>query len=295
MKFVLEVEEPSQELLNWAKDNIGENSDTKSQIISDLRDMIYSRGECTPPRTDDSFLLRFLRSRKFHLEAAYKLFVSYNDFREENRNLYEGVGLDPLIEMTLQDIMHIPPYKDQTGKRMIIYKFGNWDPDISTVEEMLQATLFVLELGGFEPSIQMKGVICVMDLQNISMRQALYLTPNVAQKIVEFGVTSHPTRVDVVHVINHSWALEMLLTIFKPFLHGKIKKKIYFHRSNESLHEHINPKYLPETYGGTQPNLDNNHWFDDLSKYETVRKELRSLGYDPEIKKKIANRNRLEK
>jgi hypothetical protein len=43
MKFVLEVEEPSQELLNWAKDNIGENSDTKSQIISDLRDMIYCK------------------------------------------------------------------------------------------------------------------------------------------------------------------------------------------------------------------------------------------------------------
>jgi hypothetical protein len=86
----------------------------------------------------------------------------------------------------------------------------------------------------------------------------------------------------------------MLLTIFKPFLHGNIKKKIYFHRSTESLHEHINPKYLPETYGGTQPNLDNNHWFADLSKNETIRKELRSLGYDPEVKK-TANRNKLEK
>ncbi|KAH0813344.1 hypothetical protein GEV33_009447 [Tenebrio molitor] len=188
MKFVLELEEPSQELLDWAKDNIGENSDTKSQMISELRDMIYC----------------------------------------------------------------------------------NWDPDVSTVEEMLQATLLVLELGGFEPSMQIKGVICVIDLQNISMRQALYLTPKVAQKIVEFGMTSHPTRVDVVHVINHSWTLEMLLTIFKPFLHGKIKKKIYFHRSTESLHEHINPKYLPEAYGGTQPHFDNSHWFEDLSKYETA-------------------------
>jgi hypothetical protein len=55
---------------------------------------------------------------------------------------------------------------------------------------MLQATLLVLELGGFEPRMQIKGVICVIDLQNISMRQALYLTPNVAQKIVEFGMVS---------------------------------------------------------------------------------------------------------
>jgi hypothetical protein len=43
MKFVLELEEPSQELLDWAKDNIGENSDTKSQMISELRDMIYCK------------------------------------------------------------------------------------------------------------------------------------------------------------------------------------------------------------------------------------------------------------
>jgi hypothetical protein len=55
---------------------------------------------------------------------------------------------------------------------------------------MLQATLLVLEVGALEPFSQIKGVICVMDLQNISMRQALYLTPNVAQKIVEFGVVS---------------------------------------------------------------------------------------------------------
>jgi hypothetical protein len=43
MKFVLALEEPSQELLDWAKENIGENSDTKSQMISELRDMIYCK------------------------------------------------------------------------------------------------------------------------------------------------------------------------------------------------------------------------------------------------------------
>lgn len=38
--------------------------------------LFLARGECTPHRTDDAFLLRFLRGRKFNVEAAYRL-VSY--------------------------------------------------------------------------------------------------------------------------------------------------------------------------------------------------------------------------
>jgi hypothetical protein len=73
IKWELDLREASEELLEWAKENIREDPNTKCQMISDLRDMIYSRGECTPHRTDDKFLLRFLRSRKFGLESAYRL------------------------------------------------------------------------------------------------------------------------------------------------------------------------------------------------------------------------------
>lgn len=37
----LNLDEPSQELLNWAKENLGENPETRCQKLSDLRDIIF--------------------------------------------------------------------------------------------------------------------------------------------------------------------------------------------------------------------------------------------------------------
>lgn len=35
--------------------------------------LLAERGDCTPHRTDDAFLLRFLRARHFVVERAYRL------------------------------------------------------------------------------------------------------------------------------------------------------------------------------------------------------------------------------
>lgn len=41
LKPILYDEEPSDELLEWARKHINEDPDSKDQLISELRDMIY--------------------------------------------------------------------------------------------------------------------------------------------------------------------------------------------------------------------------------------------------------------
>lgn len=42
--------------------------------------------------------------------------------------------------------------------------------------------------------------------------------------------------------------------------------QIYVHGDNlESLHSHIDPKFLPEKYGGTRPEYSYKDWMDSLS------------------------------
>jgi hypothetical protein len=43
IKWELDLREASEELLEWAKENIREDPNTKCQMISDLRDMIYCK------------------------------------------------------------------------------------------------------------------------------------------------------------------------------------------------------------------------------------------------------------
>lgn len=41
--IVVDLEEPPQKILDWARENIGENPETKCQLICELRDLIYGK------------------------------------------------------------------------------------------------------------------------------------------------------------------------------------------------------------------------------------------------------------
>lgn len=49
--------------------------------------------------------------------------------------------------------------------------------------------------------------------------------------------------------------------------------QLFFHGKNmESLHKHIDPKYLPKDYGGVRPNYPYQHWFTNLQQNIAVVK-----------------------
>jgi hypothetical protein len=72
----------------------------------------------------------------------------------------------------------------------IIDILGNWDPTSFTVDDVFRATLLILELAILEERAQMKGGVCIVDCQNISMQHALCLTPSLAQKLLQMAVVS---------------------------------------------------------------------------------------------------------
>lgn len=49
--------------------------------------------------------------------------------------------------------------------------------------------------------------------------------------------------------------------------------QLFFHGKNmDSLHKHIDPKYLPKVYGGVRPNYPYQHWFINLKNNAAVVK-----------------------
>ncbi|KAH9638090.1 hypothetical protein HF086_014951 [Spodoptera exigua] len=61
------------ELMELAYEQCKENLATRATAITELRQMIFDRGECHPIRTDDEYMLRFLRAREFIVPRAHKL------------------------------------------------------------------------------------------------------------------------------------------------------------------------------------------------------------------------------
>ncbi|XP_050309796.1 clavesin-2-like [Anthonomus grandis grandis] len=278
--YKLDLKDPPEQLMKWAEENIRENPDTKCLIIEDFRDMIYGRGECVPHRTDDAFLLRFLRARKFNVEAAHRLFVNYYRFKENNPEFFDGVQLKNLLEIGCDDIITVPPYREQTGRRILLYRMGNWDPEKYTVTQLFQATMAILELAILEQRAQILGGIGLFDMSNLTFQQACYMTPSIAHKIIQILVTSFPMKIHAIHIVFQPYIFDIVYRVFQPFLTGTMKDKLYLHGEDmESLHKYIDPKHLPEKYGGRHPDYAYGPWIEDFLKNEEIKNELRSLGY----------------
>lgn len=278
--YHLDLGEPPQELLEWASENIGETEGDKSMKLYELREMIFEKGDVVAHRTDDAFLLRFLRARSFNVNHAYKLLVNYYRFKEANPEFYDNINPLQLRWIGDSDVMQVLPHREQTGRRIMIYKVGNWKPSENTVTDLFTATLVLLELGVLEPRAQVLGGICIFDFQGISLSHAWQVTPSVASKILQIMVTSFPLKVHALHIVFESWVFDIMYNIFKPLLNERMREKIFFHGNDlESLHNHIDPKYLSKRYGGERPNYRYNTWIENFRNSPAIVKEILSLGY----------------
>ncbi|GFY43248.1 alpha-tocopherol transfer protein [Trichonephila inaurata madagascariensis] len=77
-----------------------------------------------------------------------------------------------------------------------------------------------------------------------------------------FALECIPIRYKEVHLVNDSLMLSAFWTLIKNFLSAKVKSRIFFHSTGETLLNHFPRSVLPAKYGG-----DLTDWFqEDLVK-----------------------------
>ncbi|XP_043491337.1 alpha-tocopherol transfer protein-like isoform X1 [Polistes fuscatus] len=276
----LDLDEPPPEVMEYARREVGETDEVKCQTLQELRDMIYEQGECIPHRMDDEFLIRFLRARNFNVNSAHRLIVNYYNFKEEHPEIHQDICPTEMCHIGDDDVITVPAYRTQCGRRMLIYRMGNWDPRKYPVEEIFKATVIVLELGILEPRAQILGGIVVFDLKGITMSHVWAVTPQIANMIMALMVTSFPMKTYSIHILHQSWIFDAIYAVFKPLLNSRMKDRIFFHGDDmQSFHKHISPNYLPKMYGGTREELAYYKWIESLIKVPKIIKEMEQLGY----------------
>lgn len=95
--------------------------------------------------------------------------LRYHEFRESNQDLYLNVDPLSLVHLGENDIVSVTPYKDQNGRRMMFYKIGNWKPSRIPINDLLKATLILLEMGSLEPSAQVTVFINLTSQQTLNI------------------------------------------------------------------------------------------------------------------------------
>ncbi|XP_052125502.1 alpha-tocopherol transfer protein [Frankliniella occidentalis] len=229
---------------------------------------------------DDPFLLRFLRARSFNVDRAHRLLKRYMRFKEENPTYQKDVDPEGFADLGEADLFTVFPYRDQEGRRIMLFKMGNWDPSKVHIDDIFRATLIVLELGTMEPKTQINGGVVIFDLQGIGLQHAWQVTPTIAAKVIQLLETTLPMRTMAIHILNESWVFDIIYGLFSPLLADAAIDKVFFHGSDmSSLHEHIHPKHLPTRYGGTRHEVPYTEWLDAMRTRNVFRRELKGLGY----------------
>ncbi|KAI1901421.1 hypothetical protein AGOR_G00034270 [Albula goreensis] len=253
----------SADTIEKARLELNENPDTLHQDIQQVRDMVITRPDIGFLRTDDVFILRFLRARKFNQLETFKLLAQYFQYRQQNLDMFQNFKADdPGIKRALMDgfpgILETP---DQYGRKILILFASNWDQSRNSFSDILRAILLSLEVLIEDPELQINGFILIIDWSDFSFKQASKLTPTILKLAIEGLQDSFPARFGGIHFVNQPWYIHALYTIIKPFLKDKTRKRIFLHGNNlNSLHQLIYPECLPSEFGGTLPPYDMGMW-----------------------------------
>ncbi|KAJ8975597.1 hypothetical protein NQ317_004438 [Molorchus minor] len=277
----IDLGEPTEDLIEWAKEHINEDPDKRDQVISDFRDLIFFNARVLEenvlhigPMTNS--YCGSLRARHFIVKLAHRLIVNYYNFKESNPQYFKDVRIERLRELTKHEIISVPPYKDQLGRRTLIIRIAEVE-----VDEIFQVLIVTIELAAMEPSVQIKGGVVIFDLSDLSVSQAWYMTPTIANHIIQIAVKCFPVRLEKIHILHQSWVFDIGYNFVKPLMNDNIKERIAFHGDDlESLHSYIDPKHLPERYGGIHKDYPADIWFECIRKHDNVIEHLIELGYE---------------
>ncbi|XP_075453292.1 clavesin-2 isoform X2 [Ascaphus truei] len=249
----------SPETLEKARLELNENPDTLHQDIQEVRDMVITRPDIGFLRTDDAFILRFLRARKFNHFEAFRLLAQYFEYRQQNLDMFKNFkATDPGIKQGLKDgFPGVLSNLDHFGRKILVLFAANWDQSRYTLVDILRAILLSLEAMIEDPELQVNGFVLIIDWSNFTFKQASKLTPSMLRLAIE--------------------GLQI-------FLHGN---------NLNSLHQLIHPEILPSEFGGMLPPYDMGTWartlldheYDDESDYNVdYRMPTKEVEKDPSPK-----------
>ncbi|KAH7945057.1 hypothetical protein HPB49_005645 [Dermacentor silvarum] len=208
-------------LQHIAEKELGETPSRRKDAIQKLLQILSDEPELNS-RKDDEFLLRFLRVRKYNVDAAMQTIRNYYKIRTACGPIYSDF-LPSKVPSAARTLCMVMPEKDVHGRPIVFMNIAQWIPSELPFSEYQKAWTICMEYIASDP---------------------------VAQDCM-------PMRLKAMHIVNQSYAFDMLYMLVRPVMKSKLIERFHLYgKSYDRLHEEIPSSVLPEEYGGQGPPLD---------------------------------------
>ncbi|XP_069978324.1 alpha-tocopherol transfer protein-like isoform X2 [Penaeus vannamei] len=255
----------SEELIQRAKDELGEDPARRAQDIEHIRDWLKHQPHIRA-RTDDWTILRFLRGCKFSLEKTKEKLDMFYTCKSLCPEWY--TNRDPQ-DKKMREILEMGtvlplPRKSDLDPFYLIARPGHRDPTSTTVDDLSKVIQLSLQIIQEEDEpLSITGTVLIIDVGGLTFQHAAQMTPPFVKKALTILQDGYPMRPKGLNYIHTPAAFDTVFSIFKSFMKEKMKKRIHIHGSDlESLHKEIPKEILPVEYGGTNGTIEEikNYW-----------------------------------
>ncbi|XP_054918137.1 alpha-tocopherol transfer protein-like [Dermacentor andersoni] len=232
-----------------AEEELGETDEVRQQALDDLTKLLNGEPGLNW-HNDPDFLLRFLRVRKYNVEAALKSITKYYRVRDNCRQIFDDFRPSTIVP-ECRDIAAVLPHRDAQGRQILLIRSGMWNPTLVPQIDVHRAFMLCLKHLERSPSGQTAGVVVINDFQGFGVEHARNCKLAPMKDLTDYVQESMPLRLRAVHVVRESRGFDFCFALVRPFLKSKIIQRIRFHgHKMEGLHEHVPASILPEAYGG---------------------------------------------
>lgn len=266
-----------------------ELNEVESRIAGDiveLRQWIEDQPYLTA-RTDDQFLVGFLRFCKYNMDDAKKRIDYYYTYKTTAGDLLKSRCLDDKVYGICRAgiFATLPKPAGPGGPRIHFTRMGQIDTSLYTAKDIFRYIMFRSEIeANTDDNWIISGVLEIIDFSKIPYALLRQFEPNLFKKMAAFLEYGVPTNLVGTHIVNASMDALIILNLVRLVM--KQKELLHIHSTLESLQKAIGKEYLPVEYGGSNGSYDEAmaNYEQQLNEYSDYFNEDEKYGVDEKLR-----------
>lgn len=155
-----------------------------------MRDWMDKNPKIVKCRYDASFLLRFLRAKKFSLPLVQQTLERYVMMRAVYDNaVFSNVHLDEpnVIDLLNRGLVFPLPSRDRLGRRVLVVQAKAIDMNRHTMRDLIRLFTITADFLIEDEENQIRGFVYLVSASGASMQMLTLVTPKEAMRMIKNG------------------------------------------------------------------------------------------------------------
>lgn len=173
-----------------AEEELRESDEVRRHALTAMREWLDQNPKIVKCRYDSSFLLRFLRAKKFSLPIVQQTLERYVMLREVfEDSVFTNVSLEEpnVADLLNRGLVFALPKRDPEGRRILLIRSKAIDPSKHTMRDVMRLFTITTDFLVEDEENQIRGFIYLVDAGGASMQMLTLATPKEAMRMIRNG------------------------------------------------------------------------------------------------------------